>query len=196
MVSPDLVGVDRELRSGGLSCGGCGGSLRPWGWARERLVRCRDHDERVRPRRSRCPGCAATHVLLPVTCLLRRVDEVEVIGAALLAKAAGAGHRPIAARLGRPATTVREWLRRFAVLAGRWRALFTRLALRLDPSLNPPDPSGSGFADAVTAIGVATSAGVRLVGRRDPWRLAAKITGGRLLWAGSINTTSPWETIV
>ncbi len=45
--------------------------------------------------------------------LVRRADAVVVIGAALLAKAAGQGHRPIAVLLGRPESTVRGWLRRF-----------------------------------------------------------------------------------
>jgi hypothetical protein len=42
----------------------------------------------------------------------RRVDLAAVIDAALEVKAAGWGHRPIAARLGVPAATVRGWLRR------------------------------------------------------------------------------------
>ena len=98
MVGADLGVVDRQLRAGRLACRGCGGVLRPWGWARERLVRHRERGERLRPRRSRCAGCAATHVLLPVTCLLRRLDAVEVIGAALVAKAAGCSP-PMGSRL-------------------------------------------------------------------------------------------------
>ena len=70
---------------------------------------------RLRPRRSRCGGCGVTHVLLPVSCLLRRADGVAVIWAALAASAAGAGYRKIAAGLGCPASTVRGWLARFAV---------------------------------------------------------------------------------
>jgi hypothetical protein len=35
-------------------------------------------------------------VLLAVSCLQRRADAVEVIGSALMAKATGEGHRPIA----------------------------------------------------------------------------------------------------
>ncbi len=66
-----------------------------------------------RPRRSWCSGCRRTHVLLPASMLVRRADAVVVIGAALLAKAAGQGHRPIAVLLGRPESTVRGWLRRF-----------------------------------------------------------------------------------
>jgi hypothetical protein len=53
-------------------------------------------------------------VLLAASMLLRRADGVVVIGAALLAKAAGSGHRTIAAGNGRPPGTVRGWLRRFA----------------------------------------------------------------------------------
>ena len=55
----------------------------------------------VRPRRARCPGCAATHVLLPAGLVLRRADTVEAIGTALTANARGDGHRTIAARLAR-----------------------------------------------------------------------------------------------
>lgn len=200
MVGPDLAMVDRQLRSGRLACRGCGGELRPWGWAVERVVRHRDRSERLAPRRARCRGCAVTHVLLPVSCLLRRLDAVEVIGAALLAKAAGSGHRPIAATLGRPATTVRGWLRRFAAAAEALRVAFTRLALALDPGSSPPPPAGSAFADAV---GAAAAAAVRRFGPRSPWWLAAAASGGRLLAPDAIggeliisggagNATSPW----
>lgn len=44
-------------------------------------------------RRSVCRGCLRTHVMLPLSTLIRRGDAVEVIGVALLAKAMGAGHR-------------------------------------------------------------------------------------------------------
>lgn len=203
MVGPDLAMVDRQLRSGRLACRGCGGVLRPWGWAVERVVRHRDRSERLAPRRARCRGCAVTHVLLPVSCLLRRLDAVEVIGAALLAKAAGSGHRPIAAALGRPATTVRGWLRRFAAAAEALRVAFTRLALALDPGSSPPAPPGCALADTASAIGAAAAAAVRRFGPRSPWWLAGAATGGRLLapdaitgeliiFGGVGNTTSPW----
>jgi hypothetical protein len=70
------------------------------------------------------------------------VDLVEAIGAALLASAAGLGHRRIAAALGRPATTVRGWLRRFGRRAAELRALATQLAHRLDADLSPIAPRG------------------------------------------------------
>ena len=63
--------------------------------------------------------CLQTHVLLPASVLLRRADEVTVIGAALLAKACGCGRRKIATRLGRAASTVRGWLRRIGQVAER-----------------------------------------------------------------------------
>lgn len=175
MVGPDLDVVDRRLGAGGYACGGCGARLRPWGWARERQVRGRAGVVRMRVRRSRCGGCAATHVLLSVRWLLRRLDAVEVIGAALLAKARGVGHRRIAARWGRPATTVRGWLRRFARHASAIRGF-----------------SGSAVADAVAAIGVATAAATRRLGPGRPWLRVAAATGGRLLPPQPINTSWPW----
>ena len=48
MVSPDLDLVDCELRAGRLSCPLCEGRLRPWGWARQRLVR-RNRSEALAP---------------------------------------------------------------------------------------------------------------------------------------------------
>ena len=49
-------------------------------------------------------------MLLPVFVLVRRVDLADVMGAALVAKAAGSGARTIAALLERPVETVRGWL--------------------------------------------------------------------------------------
>lgn len=48
----------------------------------------------------------AYQVLLSVIGLSRRADVVEVIGASLVAKAAGWGYRQIAVLVGRPASTV------------------------------------------------------------------------------------------
>lgn len=103
MVGIDPVQVERQLCAGELACL-CGGGLSPGGHARAREVR---GVGRLRPRWARCAGCLVTHVLLAVSCLLRRADAVDVIGTALAAKTAGQGHRPIAARLGRAASTVR-----------------------------------------------------------------------------------------
>jgi hypothetical protein len=66
-----------------------------------------------------------------------------VIGAALEAKAAGAGHRTIAGLLGRPASTVRGWLRAFTARAELERQAFTALAAGLVPDPPLPGPAGS-----------------------------------------------------
>jgi hypothetical protein len=100
--------------------------LGPWGHGRERVLRCAAGDRLLRPRRARCRGRTGTHVLLPDLALLRRQDEVALIGAAIEAKVAGSGFRSIASRLGVHAGTVRGWLRRFAERAELIRAHFTR----------------------------------------------------------------------
>jgi hypothetical protein len=156
----------------------------------------------VRPRRTRCCGCRATHVLLPVGVLARRADVVTVIGAALAAKATGVGARPIAAWLERPLGTVRGWLARFGGRVEAVRGWFTRLfcAVAVDPV--PPDPAGSVWADAVAAITVAAAAVASrfAVAGVTVWQVACAASGGRLLAPGwpteSINTSSPWAGLV
>jgi len=116
------------------------------------------------PHRARCRECRRTHVLLPAWCLGRRADAGEVIGRALEAKAAGAGHRTIAVLLGRPASTVRGWLRALAARAEQVRSVFTALAASLvsDPPL--PAPAGSAAADAVAADAAAATVAARVPG--------------------------------
>jgi hypothetical protein len=138
--------------------------------------------------------------LLPVSCLARRADAVEVIGAALVAAGAGWGHRRVAVLVERPAATVRGWLRRFEARAGPLREGFTALAAALQTAPVMPAPAGSGVGDAVAAIMVC----VRAVWSRWPellltvsgWRVAAAVSSGRLLapaltveW---INTSCLW----
>lgn len=120
-------------------------------------------------------------MLLAASMLLRRADGVVVIGAALLAKAAGAGHRTVAARVGRPAGTVRSWLRRFARRAEQLRVLFTGLFHALDPTAGPLAPTASVCGDALQAVGAAAAAASRLFGPRCPWQFAASASGGLLL---------------
>jgi hypothetical protein len=197
-VNADLGEVERRLAAGGLACPACGGVLAGWGRARERLVRGRDGVSRLAPRRARCGGCARTHVLLSVRCLARRADEAAVIGWALEAKAAGAGHRVIAAVLGRPPSTVRGWLRALAARAEQARSVFTALAASLvtDPPL--PAPAGSLLGDAVAAVASAAAAAARLlgVGEVARWEVAAAVTQGMLLapsWAAKpVNTNWLW----
>ena len=147
------------------------------------------------PRRARCRQCRATHVLLPAWCLARRADAGEVIGLALEAKAAGSGHRVIAGRLGRPASTVRGWLRAFTRRAEQVRLVFTALAASMvsDPPL--PALAGSPVADAVAAVAAAAAAAGRVpgVGTVARWQLAAAVTCGLLLapsWPARVANTS------
>src|SRR5215472_9022217 len=86
-VGMDAARVEDRLTEGELTCPRCGGSLRPWGWARTRTLRDESSSVVVRPRRSRCGECGGSHVLLPVFALLRRADAVSVIGAALALRA-------------------------------------------------------------------------------------------------------------
>lgn len=188
IVCTEQARVEAELVGGLLACPSCQGMLGPWGWARERVTRRVSGDWRWRPRRARCRGCLGTHVLLSEVCFLRRQDEVGVIGAAIEAHVAGEGHRPIAARLGVPAGTVRGWLRRFDQRAERVRAHFTRCAVALDPELGSVLPAGSFVADALEAIGVAGRAWVLRFGPCSVWRIVSRLSAGGLL---ARNTSTP-----
>ena len=183
--------VEAELVGGFLGCPSCRAVLGPWGYARERVLRCRRGDRLLRPRRARCRGCAGTHVLLPDLAFSRRQDEVSVIGEAIEAKVGGEGFRRIATRLGAYPETVRGWLRRFAERAEQIRAHFTRCAVALDPELGAMLPAGSEVADALEAIAVAARAWVLRFGPAEPWQIASWLSGGGLLG----NTNRPLETV-
>lgn len=186
-VEADVDAVERRLVAGELSCPGCAGELAGWGRARPRRLRGRDGPVWLWPRRSRCTGCRATHVLLPVGVLLRRADTAGVIVSALAAKALrGVGFARVAAGLGRPAETVRGWFRRFGERAERVRSVFTVWLRAVDPDPVMPDSAGGGFADAVVSIAALASA----IGRRfalpevSPAEAAVAVSGGRLLSPG------------
>jgi hypothetical protein len=185
-VGLDGATVENVLGSGLLRCPvvGCGERLAPWGWARGRVVRAAG---RLRPRRGRCRGCRRTQVLLPASVLLRRADAVTVIGAALLAKAGGAGHRRVAVLVGVPASTVRGWLRRITAVADRVLAVLAAAAAELGVDFLPPAPATGPVGAVVELVGaLARAATLRLGGCGSwvPWRLAAVLTGGRLLCPG------------
>lgn len=181
MVGTDPEGVERLLLAGGLCCPSCGGVLGPWGHARSRASRGLEGTVRHVPRRTRCAACGRTHVLLAQRWLLRRADGSEVVGAALEARARGVGHRPVAAALGRPVSTVRGWLRRFDANAEHVRAQFTRLLHVLDAQAPALVPRATVVADAVEAIGRAAAAAVVRLSPVSPWHFAARASGGLLL---------------
>lgn len=192
-VEADAAGVERRLVEGRIGCPGCGGRLAGWGHARARVVRGQDRVWRLVPRRARCRGCGVTHVLLPVFVLVRRADTVEVIGAAIAAKAAGAGVRTIAARLGRSTETVRGWLRRIAGRLEPVRGWFTAVAVAVVVDPVPPEPAGSVWADLVVAVAAAAcavAARFQVSTAADPgaaqwvWRTASAMCSGQLLAPG------------
>jgi hypothetical protein len=187
-VSVVVEDVDDWLRAGRLSCPDCAGVLAPWGRARPRRVRLTVASmatELITPRRGRCEGCGRTHVLAPVSTLGRRADGVDVVGAALLGRAEGLGYRRVAARVGRPVSTVRGWLSRMVSNAEGVRVAFTLLRHRVDDDPGPLLPAGSGLADAVAAIGAGVAAVRRTWGTAvvvlSAWQVASALTVGQLL---------------
>jgi Domain of unknown function (DUF6431) len=180
------------LDAGQLRCPhpGCGGVVRRDGHARQRRVRTRDGQQRsLRPQRVACRQCARVQVLLPSWCVPRRADDAETIGVALLHAAQGRGHRPIAALLGRPLSTVRGWLR-----AARANAIRVErhayLARRAMEQTHPPrmvclPHAGTPLGYAVDALGAAAAAARRHFGddghQSSPWALLMLLGGARLL---------------
>jgi hypothetical protein len=93
-------------------------------------------------------------VLLP-TLLLRRMDLVAVIGAALVARHVERRTRAeVAGAAGAPWDTVGGWVRRFGERAVEIRTESATLAHRWDAELGPIEPRGSTVLDALEAIGV------------------------------------------
>jgi len=186
-VEADQVRVESRLAAGEVFCPACAGVLAPWGWARRRVVR---GVGALRPRRAWCGQCLVTHVLLPVTVLLRRADAVAVIGAGLVARAAGHGHRRVATWLGVPAATVRGWLRRMAARVESVRVHFTVVARLVGVDLAVPATLGSPWPDMVAALGAATAAVTArfgpagVVGPVTAWQVAVASSGSRLLAPG------------
>ncbi|MEU6895898.1 DUF6431 domain-containing protein [Streptomyces sp. NPDC046557] len=79
IVDNDVLLVERQPRQGRLSCPSCGAALAPWWHGRPREIRG-DLGARLflRPRRTRCPGCKVTHMLLAEAFWPRRADAAEV----------------------------------------------------------------------------------------------------------------------
>ena len=181
-VSERVADPEAALKAGRVPCPDCAGPLRPWGHAERRFVRELGTSGRWwRPRRAWCATCSVTHVLLPASLVARRRDSAQVIGTALLAMADGAGHRSIAEQLGRPASTVRGWLRRFASNAERLRVRATALTAELNPLGRPSRPAGSSTADAVEALAsLSRAVALRMGPTRAVWAEINLLAGGLL----------------
>ncbi len=165
-------------------CPRCGSPTGPWAgyW---RFLRT-GSEQRIFVPRVRCRRCGVTQALLPWFCLPYRPDPVDVVGEACARSAAGQGVRRIAAALGRPETTVREWCRRFRRVARALAVFLLVQAVRLGWSgWQLPVETLARCLAAVEALGAAWS---RRHGPVQAWRLANLVTGGGLL---AHNTTSP-----
>lgn len=177
--------VEDNLAAGTLRCPRCDGRLAKWGFGRHRTVRSHGTATvTLRPRRVRCPACESTHVVLPTAFQVRRADTTAVIGDALLHKANGLGYRRIAARLHRPESTVRRWLRR-ATPAHLWW-MFQRGLQRLIEVA--PDAcaelrlAGNQLRDTLSVLGAAACWDRHRLGFTDPpWTMVGIYTLGRLL---------------
>lgn len=135
----------RDIGAPAVRCPACGGPTGPWS-GYQRHLRA-DGLHRIFVPRVRCRDCGRTDALLPWFLVPYRYDTIDVIGAALELSVAGTGVRRIAAALGRPETTVREWVRRFGrvaadlarvVLAMAVRAGWSGFELPIAPGPGPP----------------------------------------------------------
>ncbi|WP_420891418.1 helix-turn-helix domain-containing protein [Mycobacterium riyadhense] len=141
----------------------------------------------VRPRRARCRACAVTHVLLPVSVLLRRAYAAEQIWSAWSARTDGLGHRRIAAVIRVPAATVRGWLRRAADRLEAIRNWFLGIAVTAGVDVVIPDGAGCPWRDVLAAVETAATAirlrfgALGLLGAVTAGRVAVAASGGRLL---------------
>ena len=122
-------------------------------------------------------------MLLPAWSLPRRRDSSESIGAALLMAAKGNGHRTIAADLGRPESTVRNWLRRFRQHATWLHDVGVLASHELDLGHDPSTPRATPLAGAVDSLGCAAKAAARRFGltHASPWSIIAAISHGLLI---------------
>ena len=218
VVDPDAARA--ALSAGDLACPqpGCAGRLRIWSPARTRHVQLPGGQRRrLRPDRARCRACGVTHVLLPAWCLPRRAYGSEVVGAALLAAAQGAGYARAAAAAGAPTSTVRDWLR----AVGRSAPALTAQALAVagaageaDACWPRPSRPCSALTSAVNALaGAARVFHLALTRPRRP-RTGGWVTGidylaivaerhrRQLLHglrladpSGAAAALSPWQTI-
>ena len=156
----------RDVDPPAVRCPACGGRTGPWsGYVRH----LRDDVLLVVfVPRVRCRGCGRTDALLPWFVAPYRYDSVDVIGAALDLHVTGLGVRRIAAALGRPETTVREWCRRFGRVAGDLARVLLAAAVRAGWSdFEVPTAPGPRCAAAVRALGAAWS---HRRGPVAPWR--------------------------
>lgn len=173
----------------GERCPCCDGRLTGWG-SYLRLVRWGARVMAFGVRRCRCGTCLVSHALLPAFLVAGRMDLASAIGTALGMGAAGRGHRPVAALLGLPETTVRGWLRRLRARAAGLRALFVRLALQLGAQTGRSPPPEGVLAWLLDAIATAHRVARERLGAtvaQCVWSFSSAVSGGAWL----ANTHAP-----
>lgn len=181
-VRGDEASVERRLCQRLLRCP-CSGVLGPWGWARARAIRTPAGMVAVRPRRSRCRSCGATHVLLPAWLFVRRAFAGALMWACVLARAGGSKTAAIGSRLRVRASTVGSWLRRVTGRAGWWRQTLMDVLALIDGRVRRFVPAGSVLGDAIAVL----DAVLRALRGRDAqmatltaWELASHLTRAHL----------------
>lgn len=153
-----LAGGVGPTRPASTACPSCGGELAGAWRGYERSLRLGERVVRLRIARARCASCRRTHALLPSFCVPGRLDGAASVTAAVAQAARGQGHRPIAGRLGLPATTVRGWLRRLRSGALAHAARLERVARGWGaPSARPP-PATTPLGALWRALGAARRA--------------------------------------
>jgi hypothetical protein len=140
-------------------------------------------------RRGKCTSCGASHALLPSFALVRRLDEVKVVGQALAGVVAGHGMRPLARELGLPHETLRGWRRRYRARAPTLSAGFAALAIGLGGPA--PELRGSSEHAGLEALGAAWWQARERFGERlaEVFQFASLVTGGELL---ATTKSPPW----
>ena len=158
-VNGDRDEVERQLAGGELACPSCGGVLGGWGNGRLRRVRAAEGPDaeagsaQVTVPPVRGDACAAAGVV-PAAPGGRGSGDRGGAGGGC-----GRGRAPPDRRaLGRAASTVRGWLRRFAGRAEEVRVFFTGLLARIAPDPVMPAGAAGAVAAAVSAIAGAASA--------------------------------------
>jgi len=143
-------------------------------WAREA------REWRIWIWRGRCGSCRRSHGLLPSFLLERRLDVVEVIGEGVRRSVAGEGLPKIAAELGRPYSTVRDWRRRHRERAVELVAELAGRVVELGGEVPRLSGETERWALALPAV-ARTAAARRLRGVVGVWTFTTLITGGRWL---------------
>ena len=172
----------------------CPSCRRPMGWwsGYERSVRAAGRCWRLWVARARCSPCGVSHALVPSFLLVGRLDVVETVGVVLETVTEGvSGARPAAARVDVPATTARDWVRRFAGRAAVLWSGFAALTIELGGDIAPRRSAGM----VVATIGVMRSAHRTAVARHDVltgglWGFVSVVSGGMLIRS---NTDPPWR---